>query len=412
MKRLIKRIAVLLIVMMMVLSAASPALAAGFDSARNNVARIYAVFGIVKLNGEVMATEGGTGTCFAVAESRNSPVQYFVTNRHVISGEGCEPVVVDYGDGLKVQHEPELLQAYIIFDNYENKIPITVECVDDECDLAVVRTHEATTARKPAVIRGLKADDAKSMDVFAVGFPGETEDFLYFYDNPSNFEDQFYSNPNDATVSDGMISRVADGAETGKGETYVITADINHGNSGGPLVDKKGNVVGVNTWGTEKFNYAISANEVMEMLDDNKIPYVKHDPLRTVLICAAVALVVIAVAAVIVVLVMKNRPVHGRALYGIKGSLEGQKFVLKRKMYIGRDSGKCAIAFPNSTAGVSKVHCCIGYNGKEVVVMDMNSKYGTWIDDHQLAPKTPTRLHRGHTLYIGSQGEGLMLRNE
>jgi len=411
MKRLMKRIVILMIAAMMILSTMCPAFAAGYDDARGNTARMCVVMGVVTLDGEVVTVGSSLGSCFAVGDKRNDPVRYFVTNRHVVSGEG-ETVTIDYGEGLKIEHELIVLQAYIIFDNAQNLIPVTIEYIDQECDIAVVSLHDATTARKASVIRTLEPEKAKSLEIYTIGFPGETEDFLYFYDNPSNFEDQLYSSPDDATVSRGMISRVANSAETNKGEIYVIDAEINHGNSGGPLVDKSGNVVGINTYGTEKFNYAISSNEVERVLKARNIPYIKYNPMRTVLIIAGIALAAIAIAAVVVVLVIKNRPVHGRALYGVNGSLEGQKFVLKRKMYIGRDSGKCAIAFPNSTAGVSKVHCCIGYNGKEVVVMDMNSKYGTWIDDHQLAPKTPTRLHRGHTLYIGSQNEGLMLRNE
>lgn len=252
----------------------------------------------------------------------------------------------------------------------------------------------------------------KEVPIYTIGFPGETEDFLY-YDNDSSLKNQFYSSVDDMTVSGGIISRVASSADTQKGEIYVIDADINHGNSGGPLVDENGRLLGVNTYGTEKYNYAISSNEVVRMLEARNIPYRAYNPLYMILLIVGVAVVVLGAGVpVVIVLTKKRKPVHGRALYGVKGRLDGQKFSLTRKMYIGRDSAKCAILFPKDTPGISKVHCCIGYNGEEVVVMDMNSKYGTFIDDHKLAPKTPTRLHRGHTLYIGSKEEGLMLRSE
>jgi S1-C subfamily serine protease len=40
----------------------------------------------------------------------------------------------------------------------------------------------------------------------------------------------------------------------------LITANISHGNSGGPLVDNEGNVFGTNSWGAtgEQYNGAVS----------------------------------------------------------------------------------------------------------------------------------------------------------
>ena len=381
MKSLFRKFVLVLTVIMAILSIASPAMAASYISTKSSVARIY-----VEAAGWIE-----TGSCFAIGNKKNGPVKYFVTNYHVI-----ESVFTAAGD------------AYIIFDNIQNKLPISIEYVDDTCDLAVVSLHEATKLRKPAVIRTMTSEEAvKHEEVFAIGFPGEARMPLV-----GSAQNALYSNLEDMTVTKGIISNVASHGDTWLGEMYIIDAPINHGNSGGPLVDSKGRVIGVNTYGFENLNGAITSNEVVRMLETRNLPYIKDNVLRDVMIWVGAGLALMAVVAVVLVLVLKNKPVHGRALYGIKGSLEGQRFVLTRKMYIGRDSQKCAVAYPHDAPGVSKLHCCIAYTGKEVVVMDMNSKYGTWVDDHKLTPNTPTRLHRGHTLYIGSQNEALMLRNE
>lgn len=44
------------------------------------------------------------------------------------------------------------------------------------------------------------------------------------------------------------------------GNNLLITNNVSHGNSGGPLIDNEGNVVGVTTWGAidEQYNVAVS----------------------------------------------------------------------------------------------------------------------------------------------------------
>ena len=44
------------------------------------------------------------------------------------------------------------------------------------------------------------------------------------------------------------------------GTDVLITANNSHCNSGGPLIDNEGNVVGTNTWGAEgeRYNGAVS----------------------------------------------------------------------------------------------------------------------------------------------------------
>lgn len=406
MKHLMRKFVLVLAILMAVLSVASPAMAASQNKAIESTARMYVELGIETEDGAVVPAGYSTGSCFAVGAKRNGPVKYFVTNRHVVE---CEEVRALYAS---MGYNMVILGKYIIFDTVDTKVSVEVHTTNQECDLAIVELHTATEERKPITIRTMEQEEATETKVVAIGFPAETDDFLYFYENPNAMEDKLYSTPADATVTKGEIAKATPASETNKGELYAFTAIINNGNSGGPLVDEKGNLVGVNTYGSENFSYAVTSNEVVRMLENRGIDYIAYNPLRTVLIWGSIGIAAIAIAVVVIVVVSKNKPVHGRALFGEKGSLVGQKFVLKRKTYIGRDSAKCSIVFPSSAPGVSKVHCCVGYDGKEVIVMDLNSKYGTWIDDHKLTPNTPTRLHRGHTLYIGSESEGLMLRNE
>ena len=71
-------------------------------------------------------------------------------------------------------------------------------------------------------------------------------------------------------ITDGIISSKSgfDGDIT----TYQITAPIQGGNSGGPLFDDKGNLVGINSSKfnsneTENVNYSIKSSYVLNLID-------------------------------------------------------------------------------------------------------------------------------------------------
>ena len=71
-------------------------------------------------------------------------------------------------------------------------------------------------------------------------------------------------------VTDGMISSKTgfDGNIT----TYQITAPIQGGNSGGPLFDEKGNLIGINSSGLRKdiadnVAYSVKTSYVLNLID-------------------------------------------------------------------------------------------------------------------------------------------------
>jgi S1-C subfamily serine protease len=72
----------------------------------------------------------------------------------------------------------------------------------------------------------------------------------------------------EGTVSDGIISAVR---EEGHAKWIQTTAPVSHGNSGGPLLNMGGSVVGVITWGVslqegQNLNFAIPSAEVKAIL--------------------------------------------------------------------------------------------------------------------------------------------------
>lgn len=143
------------------------------------------------------ASGGSSGSGFVV-----DPAGVIVTNNHVVDGGG--EVLVKLADGTELRGR--------------------VLGTDPKTDLAVLKV---ATSKPLKAVRWGNSDAARvGEDVFAVGSP-------FGLGN---------------TVTAGIIS--ARGREIGAGpydDFLQVDASINSGNSGGPLFDRGGTVVGVNT---------------------------------------------------------------------------------------------------------------------------------------------------------------------
>ncbi|MBW4617703.1 MAG: trypsin-like peptidase domain-containing protein [Desmonostoc vinosum HA7617-LM4] len=110
----------------------------------------------------------------------------------------------------------------------------------------------------------LKLADSEQVQIqnkiVAMGYPGINPDIL---DNTSFAE---------ATITSGEISakkRLADGSPV-----FQISASVTHGNSGGPVLNSKGEVIGMTTFGGEPVNgqevsgfaFAFTSNTIMEFV--------------------------------------------------------------------------------------------------------------------------------------------------
>ena len=123
----------------------------------------------------------------------------------------------------------------------------------------------------------------------------------------------------DVTITKGIVSkRVKPNARDY--DTFQMDVSINHGNSGGPLVDKDGYVVGINTLGNAQdsnMNYAIVSNELRAILDDNNIAYKSTalaSPGFVVFIGIGALLIVGGLVMIIIPTGKKKAPVAGAAV--------------------------------------------------------------------------------------------------
>lgn len=178
---------------------------------------------------------------------------YILTNNHVINSSSTSSFY-NIGEATKVG-------VYLYNDKteYEAKVVGT----DEETDLAVIKIEKT----------GLTAAELGDSDSLATG------EFAMAVGNPLGMQ---------SSVTAGMISATERGVTDTDGKTYKLIqtdAAINSGNSGGALVNSKGQVIGINTLkiastGVEGMGFAIPINSAKpiyeQLIQYNKVkrPYI------------------------------------------------------------------------------------------------------------------------------------------
>ncbi len=159
----------------------------------------------------IVTSLGGSGSGFIVDSAG-----YILTNAHVVDGQGRLTIMFD--DGTRTSG--------------------TIEVSDAVRDIALVKV---STARNLAALPFAKTI-REGTDVVALGYPLS------------------YTIGENVTMTTGIVSSL----RTYEGVDYIQTdAALNPGNSGGPLLNLSGEVVGMNTLGlrdSEGINFAIKYN--------------------------------------------------------------------------------------------------------------------------------------------------------
>lgn len=367
----------------------------------------------------------GTGSGFAIGKP-GSPVQYIATNYHV---------VFDSDTGRKAD------SVRVFFSAAANRyMTAQIYAYNADKDVAVLKLPEPTTERRALTMRKMKDTDM-SDNYYALGYPAVADvgvDYMKY-------------DVSDIVTTSGMISRQSTVDEV---EAYLIDIDINHGNSGGPLVNAKGEVVGINTFsigssdGTA--NYAVCIDELIRMVDPEYVDYTlagdTNKRSMIIIILIAAVDVIIVIAAICIMLSGKktaaagsgsvgsgmggsNRSYGGQqnsyagapgddygatmavgtamiTVMGISGVHKGKKFTLKESLTFGRDYKKCDVVFPTDTEGVSGKHCMLTWSGGKIYIRDMGSSYGTYINSGlRIDRDIDMPINVGDTFSLGSEKE-------
>lgn len=93
-------------------------------------------------------------------------------------------------------------------------------------------------------------------------------------------------------------------------------------------------------------------------------------------------------------------------IQGVSGLLNGKTYMLTAgtPLIFGRRTEKCNVLFKNETKGISSIHCKVKwYNGK-VLIKDLGSTYGTWLNEGtRMEPNKYYELPDQGVFYLGSK---------
>ena len=430
---------VLILVLIMAWGFSSTSFAADnpVANARDGVVRIVAAYS----NGDIQ-----TGTGFFVGEV-GKPVEFIITNAHVVTEYDKTGTAIDYFN-----------EVYVVFEDVNADSTATAKVMkvfSNGVDLAVLRLQAPTTLRKPLPLASAESVEIME-EVYALGFPAIADDS----------SGALSSAVKDITITNGNITK----QQYLDGDVKYLQVDnaISSGNSGGPLVDADGNVIGINTqvatpMAGSALGYALYIDYAIDYLDTMGYPYSTPStaastdektnvPTTTDLpqipdepeaglawyIYAAIGVAVAAIVALVIVLAAKGKknqetpqvsnnvgvtvpvapprsegPYKGRQVtgFGSTNVLNGKSFPIRGKIVIGRDPAKCQAIYPAKTPGISGAHCAVQEIAEGAVVTDLGSSYGTYLENGtKMEPNKPYTIPTGEAFYLASKDNGFRVK--
>ncbi|MBE6414772.1 MAG: FHA domain-containing protein [Verrucomicrobiaceae bacterium] len=238
------------------------------------------------------------------------------------------------------------------------------------------------------------------------------------------------------------IKKVTNWGMDGSADMNVIqhNVSIRHGNSGGPLFNENGEIVGVNTAGyaagneTQGLSLSSCAAEVMEYLDSNNVDYTRGNSILSSIedYLVLIIVIVVGIGGVIFIVIYfaffnKNKDVKPIVVYSSTTSqeyinnssnLKDIKFelvdrtgkllkyrVTARMMQkygkvisVGRGS-MAFVKIPNTS--ISNLHCSIIMDNEYLSIRDEKSTNGTYVDGIKLQPGVIMKISPHNRITIG-----------
>ncbi len=402
------------------------------SDSRNGVVRVMS---IDPLGGKSVGSAFGVGK---VGEETD----IFITNYHVVYG--------DYVAGGTAVSLPAV-RVYIMltdsaWDPYNGELD-TAQCVACEiiysgsyggADIAVLRAVNKIPGRVALPLLGDDESITASERVYAIGYPGSSD----YTATDEWYGEKLTASIEGSTITNGVVSRVTNFAQYQNTKVVQHTAALNGGNSGGPLLNEKGQVVGINTYSVSSTDASVSSyylsvhvSYVKSALNSLGLYWESEastsiDPF-IIIIVAVCILVAVGIAVPVVLLTRsgkKNALVaaaavgaspavqmyqgddNGPRLQSMSGTFAGQRFSIGSAVRIGRDPSRNDLVYPAGVTGISGVHCVVMMNNGRIWLQDLGSTYGTFIaGGRRLAANEAVELSVGARFWLGSEQELFMI---
>ncbi|MCD8006361.1 MAG: trypsin-like peptidase domain-containing protein [Oscillospiraceae bacterium] len=451
-----------LILMITPLAAVNVSASVASDAA-NGVVRVYSSF--------LDSDYDGTGTAFGIG-TVGEETDLFVTNLHCVSYTNDQGGLTFAQRVYIVTDSSSLKYNYYRFENYSdyvfyeidadtaNMVSCEVIGYIEDYDVAILRASKNVSGRVALEIADKTESEVTQGDtVYALGFPSDSDDFLnstdwtYVSDGIEQVIVTYSSLVRDVTSTKGSVSKVSTISSVNNSKAIQIDVELSIGNSGGPLINEDGIVVGINTYGstTTNLNYALYSDYIWQVAatcgvtDEINVGVSKINlPLIIGIIVAAVVVIVIIVIIAVVASSKKKKgtsephieeyppqppiddtstgrveppvpptppvPEDPTASYprvqGVSGSLVGNRYPIAGVLRMGRNPQCNEVVVAGAEGGVSAVHCQLEYVNGVVYLKDLGSTYGTYVEGKgRLAANQPMQLKVGDRFYLGSRKE-------
>lgn len=264
------RIFLYFLVLAMLLSFSGTALASPIEEAAKSVVRIAWEFpdrepfrsAFRNPNTGEVELMVSMGSGFMVGDDAGGEFRYAITNWHVVDttwGRDLDPEWV---------FEPDEINLYI-YRARDDYVPVTVDVPLRSSDVAILEIDPGQRLFGYVPLELGSSDMiSRGDDVWAIGYPVDAELL-------SDLTAAYYT---DATVTKGIISRIIS-FEGVPG--FQIDTMISGGNSGGPLVNEHGQVIGINSRGVVRgtdaiptgINAAVAIDAATDVLRSRDIPF-------------------------------------------------------------------------------------------------------------------------------------------
>lgn len=265
MKKMLSWLAVLCLCLSMSMTAlassaadATPAVA----EARQGVLQIWLYY--VDSNGQEHKIQSGSGFLIGAASGATT----VITNYHVVSLSNDDKKQLSEIYGVDFFNNNAITLKVKVVVKRDVEVEATYVNGSEQTDFAILELSQAIYDRSPLKL-GDSSGLVETQNIYALGFPTAAS---------VNQDDQVYTS-DDVTITNGIIGKFQ---QVNNIDFVLHNVSLGHGNSGGPLVDSNGAVIGVNTMYTDVDNasnyyYSIAINEIAEVLDALGITYEKAD---------------------------------------------------------------------------------------------------------------------------------------